>query len=231
VGLDSRIVLKSKEDRNIMMGGWQLRLADMMKSMTNSTSTLSHENNELSALFESCHEVQSICQSMKRRMVRGMGDGRPIGEILTKHDVDDLAQRTRDIKDQILVLCKTHLFPFNPHLEEYIRKHTADCAQYVASESAVLRVERRQGGDECRVYIIDQCQANLEELHEATKQLDGLGELHFQRNRVVLMCEAYMVHTLNNATLSANIADTMLEELRLLRIFAETDSTPCSEYS
>eukprot|EP00760_Papus_ankaliazontas_P035742 PhM_4_TR7998/c0_g1_i2/m.86200 len=201
-----------------MMGGWNLRIQDLKTAVASSTATLHYENQQLQRLVALTREVRDHIENIKQRAAEIAHKPAPRGKskmsLLPESDVNDLAMKVHDVKDQLAFMCKTHQFAFNPQLVEYIKKHVLDCTLYTEAEVTTLRLERRSHGDDQRGWLILQCETNMQELSETKIQFESLQAMHAERNKIVLQNEGYIIHIIHHVTKSVEAADEFLQLYR-----------------
>eukprot|EP00759_Apiculatamorpha_spiralis_P030056 PhF_6_TR31857/c0_g1_i1/m.47247 len=183
-----------------MMGGWALRLTDLRNAVTSSTSTLRYENQQLQRLLHLCREVKDSFETLRTKVeeAKNADFSKSRFAYLPRKEIEDLNMKTHDLKDQLAFMCKTHQFPFNPQLDEYIKRHQSDSQVYIDSETLTVKLERKSAEE--KGWLIHQCEMNVKLLHETKIELDGMRLLYHERNKVVLQNEGYIIHIIHHVS-------------------------------
>eukprot|EP01060_Flectonema_neradi_P025230 TRINITY_DN34052_c0_g1_i1.p1 TRINITY_DN34052_c0_g1~~TRINITY_DN34052_c0_g1_i1.p1 ORF type:complete len:209 (+),score=46.29 TRINITY_DN34052_c0_g1_i1:70-696(+) len=208
-----------------MMGGWKLRIADLKNGLSNSTTTMQRENEMLISVLRLGKQILSDVDSLKEKSASMKAAGGAKLSNLPKDEMDSYSEKLKDIRDTLVTLTKTHQFPFNPQLVEYISVHMSDFDRYEESEEKKMELEKKKEGEPNEKVLADGLRAQ-ELIKQGREEFLSLKDVYRTRNCVVLRNEGYFLHSLNNIHYAARDAEETIVRYDNARIAEGYDPLP-----
>ena len=193
------------------MGGWKLRIADLKGELSTSTTTMQKENEMIISVLGLGRQILQDVENLKEKAAAMKASGGAKLSNLPKDEMDSYSEKLKDIRDILVTLTKTHQFPFNPQLLEYMTVHMSDFDRYEESEEKKMELEKKKEEGEPNEKVISDGIRAKELIKLGRDEILTLKEVYRARNCVVLRNEGYFLHSLNNIHYAAIDAEESID--------------------